>query len=456
MNHPFLKYKNLEEVMNAVGGPVSLLRTSTIGGYVFPVVPPEYTNWRDEQRAWKNSVALSNLSYHMTSLYLKGPDVLKLLKRVGCNKFGTFPPNRGKQILLSSHDGYFITDGICFHTEDDVYRIVGSPVVINWIQFNAETAGYDVEAERDEGIHFRGGDPQLYIYQIQGPHALDLMKDVSAGRLTDLSFFHIGETKIKGKSVRVLRHGMAGVPGYELFGPWADAGVILDTLEAAGEKYQLRKIGAAAYPTTCLESGWLPFPCPPIYHSQAMKPYREWLTPMNLEVLGSMGGSLESDNIVDYYVDPIEVGYGPHLDLNSDCIGRDALAEKIKNPQRRKVTLVWNQDDVAQTMQSSLFKAEQSAKFMNLPLCVYSTFQYDEVTKNGRRAGVSQYVGASTNANAILSLAIVDIGLSEPGTEVTVRWGEPNSRRPVVEKHTIREIRAKVAPAPFFERTNKV
>jgi hypothetical protein len=35
-------------------------------------------------------------------------------------------------------------------------------------------------------------------------------------------------------------------------------------------------------------------------------PFREWLTAPHIEVLGSMGGSLYSDNIVDYYMDPIE------------------------------------------------------------------------------------------------------------------------------------------------------
>jgi vanillate/3-O-methylgallate O-demethylase len=455
MNHPLLKYKNLEEILGVVGGPVALLRSSSIGPYVFPVIPPEFTNWRVEQRAWKNSVALLNLSYHMTSLYLKGPDVLRLLKRVGCNKFGSFPVNRGKQMVLSTQDGYLITDGICFHTSDDVYRVTGSPVVSDWVQFNAETGGYDVDVERDETIAFRGGEPRLYVYQIQGPYALALMKDVTNGQMPDIGFFHIGEFRIEGRPVRALRHGMAGVPGFEIFGPWSDAQTIMNALEVAGEKYRLRKVGALAYPTTCLESSWMALPCPAIYHGEALKPYREWMTPMHLEVLGSVGGSLESQNIFDYYMDPIEVGYGPFLDLDTDCIGRDALAEKIKHPKRKKVTLVWDQGDVIEAMRSSMSGGDYAAKFMSMPLAIYSTFQYDEIVKNGRRAGVSQYVGFSANANALLSVALVNVEHSTPGTEVTVLWGEPNSHRPTVERNILREIRAKVAPAPFYEKTIK-
>jgi vanillate/3-O-methylgallate O-demethylase len=455
MNHPLSKFNNLDEILASVDGPVNLLRGSSIGPYVFPVVPPEFTNWRDEQRAWKSGSALLELSYHMTDLYLKGPDVMALLTKVGLNKFGTFPINRGKQIIAASHDGYMIGDGICFHTSDDVYRVVGPPMISDWVQFNAETGGYKVEVERDETITFRGGEPKIYIYQIQGPHALKLMTDATDGKLPNIGFFHIGEFEIKGKPVRALRHGMAGEPGFELFGPWKDAQIVKAALEAAGEKHGLRKIGALAYPTTAIESGWMPLPCPAIYHSEDMKPYREWMTPIHLEVLGSLGGSLKSDNIVDYYMDPVEVGYGPLIDFGRDFIGRDALVEKIKNPKRKKVTLVWNENDVAEVMQSSLFAKKAPAKFMSLPLAVYATFQYDEVLKGGRRAGISQYVGYSANAESVLSLSLVDMEHSEPGTEVTVRWGEPNSRRPTVEANEVREVRAKVATAPYFQKTIK-
>src|SRR5579883_3239711 len=100
MHHPALDYRNLEEALAALGGPVRMLRSSNLGAYNFPVVMPEYTNWLDEQRAWMNGVALLNLSYHMTSLYVKGPDALKLLKRTCCNRFGDFPVNHGKQAIV--------------------------------------------------------------------------------------------------------------------------------------------------------------------------------------------------------------------------------------------------------------------------------------------------------------------------------------------------------------------
>jgi len=80
-------YENLEEAIRGVGSPVALLRNSQTGPYAFPVVRPEFTNWRDEQRSWKESVALLDQSHHMTDLYVEGPDALKVLSDFGINSF---------------------------------------------------------------------------------------------------------------------------------------------------------------------------------------------------------------------------------------------------------------------------------------------------------------------------------------------------------------------------------
>jgi syringate O-demethylase len=53
----------------------------------------------------------------------------------------------------------------------------------------------------------------------------------------------------------------------------------------------------------------------------------------------------------------------------------------------------------------------------------------------------------------MLSLAVVDVEHAEPGTEVTLVWGEEGggSLKPVVERHTQAEIRAVVSPVPYSE-----
>ncbi len=42
--------QSLESLLKGAGNTVELLRNSQIGAYVYPVVPSEFSNWRDEQR----------------------------------------------------------------------------------------------------------------------------------------------------------------------------------------------------------------------------------------------------------------------------------------------------------------------------------------------------------------------------------------------------------------------
>ena len=84
-----MSQKSLEDRLQAAGGPLKMLRESQTGPYVYPVVPPEYSNWRDEQRAWRETCILFNQSFHMTDMYVEGPDAPRLLEHLGVNTSAT-------------------------------------------------------------------------------------------------------------------------------------------------------------------------------------------------------------------------------------------------------------------------------------------------------------------------------------------------------------------------------
>jgi glycine cleavage system aminomethyltransferase T len=76
---------------------------------------------------------------------------------------------------------------------------------------------------------------------------------------------------------------------------------------------------------------------------------------------------------------------------------------------------------------------------------------YDAVQVNGETIGISTWIGYSSNEGKMLTLAVVDNEYAEPGTEVTLIWGEPDggTAKPTVEPHAQAEIRAIVSPVPY-------
>jgi vanillate/3-O-methylgallate O-demethylase len=143
-----MSQQTLEQVLQKAGSPVELLRNSQIGPYAFPVVRAEFTNWRDEQRAWRETCALLDQSHHMTDLYIEGPDALKVLSDLAINSFKNFKVNQAKQFVACNHDGYVIGDAILFYLDENKLSLVGRPPAENWVQYHIEQGGYDAKAER--------------------------------------------------------------------------------------------------------------------------------------------------------------------------------------------------------------------------------------------------------------------------------------------------------------------
>jgi glycine cleavage system aminomethyltransferase T len=430
-----------------------MLRSAPLGQYQFPVLPPAYTSWLDEQAAWTQSAILYDQSFHMFEVYIKGPDMLRVLSDITANNVSSFGKNRGKQLIACNYDGQLIADAILFGLEDDECVVVGTPFALDWVRYQTEQGNYDVEVRRDDATGFNpSGQRNLFRYQLQGPSALQIVEKASDGTIPTIKFFHIGEFTIAGHPVRALNHTMIGLPGkektgLEIYGPSQYGEEVKAALLAAGAEFDMKEGGALSYSSTAIPSGWLPLPLPAIYSGDQMRPYREWLGAETPEANTSLGGSYTSANIEDYYVTPWDVGYGKVIKLDRDFIGAEALRAAADRPHRQKVWLVWNDEDVTQAWSRSLF-SEPPTKSFTLPTPVYSTFPYDAVLLNDTPVGMSTWVAYTHSVGSFSSLAMIDEGKVSDGTEVVVLWGEPNggSQRPGVERgHVQIPIRAKVS-----------
>jgi vanillate/3-O-methylgallate O-demethylase len=446
----------LEDILRVAGNPVDMLRNSRIGAYVYPVVPSEFSNWRDEQQAWRTTAVLFDQSHHMAELTVRGADALKLMSHCTINSFANFAPGKAKQMVPCSHDGYVIGDGILFYIGPDELLFVGRAPSVNWIQFHGQTGGFNVEIIRDDRSpsHPRGNavHRRHYRFQIQGPNAAKILTKLNGGPLPEIKFFNFDKILISGRKVSALRHGMAGEPGLEVWGPYGEGEEIREAILEAGSEFGIVPVGSRAYASNTLESGWIPSPLPAVYTGSSMKSYREWLPSSSYEATGSIGGSFVSDRIEDYYLTPYALGYGPFVKFDHDFTGREALERlsKGKDRQRKKVTFEWNGEDLAKIYSSLFMRGGENYKFFDLPIANYASSSYDRVKAGDRVVGYSMFGGYSYNERCGLSLGVVDPDINV-GDELTLTWGEEGggTSKSTVERHQQLDVRVKVAPVPY-------
>ncbi|WP_294296475.1 aminomethyl transferase family protein [uncultured Sphingomonas sp.] len=445
----------LEQLLQSGGNPVDMLRNSQLGAYVYPVVAPEFHNWRSEQWAWQHSAVLFDQSHHMVDLYIRGKDALRLISDTAINSTKNFRVNQAKQYVPTTPYGHVIGDGILFYLAEEEFVYVGRAPAANWLMFHGATGGYDVEIIKDDRSPSRPmGKPVRRIswrFQIQGPNAWAIIEKLNGGPVEQLKFFTMGEMTIAGRTVRTLRHGMSGAPGLEIWGPYEEQEEIRSAILEAGKEFGIVPCGSRAYPSNTLESGWIPSPLPAIYTGDKLRAYREWLGADSYEATGSIGGSFVSDRVEDYYLNPWELGYGPFVKFDHDFHGRPALEAIDPATQRRKVTLAWHPEDMAKIYASMFDPDGTPYKFFDLPLANYASSNYDAVTDaSGRTIGLSMFTGYSFNEKTALSLATIDpsVGI---GSEVLVTWGEPDggSAKTTVEPHRQLQVRATVSPVPY-------
>ena len=433
-----------------------MLRNSKIGMYVYPVVAPEFTNWRDEQRAWRESVVLYDQTHHMDELTVEGPDAEAFLAHVGINSFAGFGLNRAKHFVPVTPAGHVVGDMIIFREREDKFILVGRAPTANWTKFQAAVGSWKVRLFHNPRSDSRPDGERIlrthYRFQIQGPDADRIFDKINGGPVPEIKFFHVDWINVGSRRVQALRHGMAGAPGLEIWGPYADKSYVQSTIQQAARDVgvDLHLVGSRAYSTNTLESGWIPSPLPGIYTGDGMmKDYRDWLGADSYEAVGSIGGSYVSDDIADYYVNPFELGYGFYIGWKKDdFIGKSALTAMKEGPNRKKVTFEWNRDDVLKVIASG-FEDGVPMKWIDFPQPNYASSSADMVMRDGKMVGMSMFNGYSFNERCMLSLGVVAADVEE-GDVLTLIWGEPDDTgKTSTERHRQAEIRVRVAPTPY-------
>lgn len=436
---------SLQENINKNGSPLAMLR-STPAGHPFPY-PMEYENWRDEQRAWHDTAILFDQSFHMSDLYIKGPDIKRLLEATSTNSYANLEAGRAKQFLAVNHEGYVIGDAILVALSDDEVTLAGFEHSLNWLQYIAQRDGYDVAFELEQNSKGEAGSKRLYRYELEGPNAWKILEKAAGKKLDRIKFFHTAKLDLNGLDVWALNHTMGGVPGaestgLELFGPAADTQKFLETILEAGKEYGLVRGGFLSYMSTVIESGWIGAITPAVYTSPELSEYREWLSENSVENYGmALVGSFAPESVEGFYSTPWDLGYGHMIKFDHDFVGRPAV-EKIKDaPPRRKAWLLWNEEDVKRVEASA---GGSGTAFKPLPLPI--NVGWDEVRLGDELVGVTHVSGYTENIGRFASVGTVRSDLAVDGNELELVWGDHDGgvSNPLAPEHVQTRVRVTV------------
>jgi aminomethyltransferase len=250
------------------------------GGWEMPV---DFGSIREEHRTVRDSVGKFDVS-HMGELVVRGPDAAALTQRLTTNDVDALDPGEGQYAATTDEAGVMLDDLVVYHLPDG-----GRYLVVPNAGTDAATAER-WRAHRDEWeltatVENRTEDYALFA--VQGPDAVALVDGAAATDLASLSRFAVTETRVAGADCLVSRTGYTGEDGVEVFCAPEDARAVWDAVDCP-------PCGLGARDTLRIEMGYL--------------------------LAGQDFDHEENPRT------PLEAGIGFVVALDTEFVGRDALA----------------------------------------------------------------------------------------------------------------------------------
>jgi len=404
----------------------------------------EYTDWQDENLSWKQTCYVGDWSW-LDELRVSGSDALRFFSDHVINSLAKFDVGQAKHAVCCNKAGKVIGEGVLMRLGEQDFEFQARGPVVLWLQYRLETGNYDAHANLAIS---------KFKLQVSGPNALQTLESATGASLREIGFMRFAPQKIGGYEVSFLRQGMAGEIGFELQGPGEGREAVRAAILAAGAPFGIRQLGSrtaminhleAAFPTVTHD--YLPAvqdeperaffdrykDLAPAYGSPDW--FRSFARVLKVK------GSYESDDPRDWYRSPVELGWAKSVKFDHDFYGREALEAEVAAPVRVRRTLVWNKDDVIDVFASLFEEDEIPFDYMEFPRHQWNAMYASKVLDGDRLVGVATSRGYSYYFRKMLSHVVIDVDKAEPGTELTVIWGDPGKRQ--------KPIRVVVANSPF-------
>lgn len=296
-------------------------------GHLYPY---QFMDWKTEVLSWKESCYLhAGLNPPMPAR-ITGPDALTLFRDHCINDFSRFSVGASKHAVMCNYKGNVMADGMLLRTEDNAFV---SYFLSPYLEYIASRGNYDVNIEDLTG--------KTFLFQLGGSLSLKILEAATQESLSDIKFIwhrtvHIygDELPPTGIAVRIFRLGVAGTLAYEVHGDIKDAPLVYQALMAAGQPFNLVRLGMRAYGMNHTENG---FAQAFIHFLPAWTQDEDFMDYLNGKydaLLAKLPGSAGVD-ITRRYFNPIDLGWGHMITFDHDFVGRAALEVAMQQQAKK-------------------------------------------------------------------------------------------------------------------------
>jgi glycine cleavage system aminomethyltransferase T len=225
-------------------------------------------------------------------LEVAGPDGFRFTQLMTPRNLAECAVGQAKYVLVTAPDGGVLNDPVLTRMDENRFWLaLASSDVLLYAKGLAAYAGMDVELREVD----------VSPLQIQGPKSKDVVRDLFGDDILELEYYFFTETEVSGIPVVVTRTGWTSEVGYEIYLCDSSRGTELwELIMEAGAPYEIKPTGPSDIRR--IEAGIL-----------------NW------------GADMTYEN------NPFELGLERLVDLDVDCMARDALRRIEERGVSRKI-----------------------------------------------------------------------------------------------------------------------
>jgi aminomethyltransferase len=213
------------------------------GGWDMPV---EYSGIIAEHMATRTAAGLFDVS-HMGEIEVRGPHALALIQHVTSNDASRLVNGQAQYSGLLTSAGTFVDDLLVHRISESHYLLC----------VNASNQDRDFDYIREHnrfGAQLENAGPRYSQLALQGPRALEILRQLTAVRIGDLRYYHFAFGEISGVACMIARTGYTGEDGFELYFPPHHSERLWNDILEAGSQFGLIPCGLGARNTLRLEA----------------------------------------------------------------------------------------------------------------------------------------------------------------------------------------------------------